>query len=69
MGYWVFRTPSEVIKTNVQNRQSPAVKFAIDEALAERDGLDNLSICHLVCNLLHQILSHKNPVHITILSF
>ena len=40
MGYWLFRTPAEVIKTNVQTGQTPNVMVAIEEAKV--NGLTSL---------------------------
>ena len=40
MGYWLFRTPAEVIKTNVQTGQTPNVVVAFEEAKV--NGLTSL---------------------------
>jgi hypothetical protein len=42
MGYWLFRTPAEVIKTNVQTGQTSSVTVAIKEARDAENGVQNL---------------------------
>lgn len=42
MAYWAFRTPAEVIKTQVQTRQSENVIAAIDEFKGRAEGLKRL---------------------------
>ena len=42
MGYWIFRTPSEVIKTNIQTGQTADVKAAIEEIKRDEDGFNAL---------------------------
>lgn len=38
MGYWTFRTPAEIIKTQVQTGQAPSVKDSIETIRIENDG-------------------------------
>lgn len=38
MGYWTFRTPAEIIKTQVQTGQAPSVKESIETIRQENDG-------------------------------
>ena len=42
MGYWVFRTPSEVVKTNIQTGQTANAKEAIEEIKEDSNGLNTL---------------------------
>lgn len=42
MGYWVFRTPSEVIKTNIQTGLTSNVEEAIDEIKRDEDRFNTL---------------------------
>lgn len=42
MGYWLFRTPAEVIKTNVQTGQTSSVAVAIKEVRNAENGVQDL---------------------------
>jgi len=42
MGYWLFRTPAEVIKTNVQTGQTSSVAVAIREVRNSEKGFQSL---------------------------